>query len=130
MSAKRASLISHTTLHHIDFFFSTSVQGRRKYLHLWKSNINTSAKKLIQLEFCSEVVIFFCTCPLRESGSSMKRIIYLALDRTAGGKDKFMNTAGFNDRVPAAKAGTPSTQNCSPIRFAYWICCRPHKFTP
>ena len=41
----------------------------------------------------------------------MSNMMFSALDRTPGGKDRLINSMGLSDSVPAAKAGIASTQN-------------------
>ena len=46
----------------------------------------------------------------------MKSMMFSDLQRNAGGRLRLINSAGFNDNVPAANAGMPSIQNCNKIR--------------
>ena len=46
----------------------------------------------------------------------MNSMTFSALDRKDGGRDKFINSAGFKEKLPSAKAGMASIQNCNPMR--------------
>ena len=58
---------------------------------------------------------FFCPAFI-VAGTNMSSIIFSALPRSDGGNDRLINSAGLSEKVPSAKAGMASMQNCKSIR--------------
>lgn len=50
------------------------------------------------------------------AGTNINSMMFSAMPRRAGGSDKFMNSAGFSEKLLFAKAGIASMQNCRIIR--------------